>query len=65
MYTVAQNSNNTTEFSNGSFMSNAINCFKAYDVRGRIPDELNDDIAYRIGRGYAQVIKPKKSDCWL
>jgi phosphomannomutase len=60
MYTVAQNSNNTTEFSNGSFMSNAINCFKAYDVRGRIPDELNDDIAYRIGRGYAQVIKPKK-----
>ena len=27
-----------------------LTCFKAYDVRGRIPDELNPDIAYRIGR---------------
>jgi len=34
-------------------------CFKAYDVRGRIPDELNTDIAYRIGRAYAQYLKPK------
>jgi len=30
-----------------------INCFKAYDARGRVPDELNEDIAYRIGRAYA------------
>ena len=30
-----------------------IDCFKAYDVRGRVPDELNEDIAYRIGRAYA------------
>lgn len=37
-----------------------LTCFKAYDVRGRIPDQLNTDIAYRIGRAYAQVIKPKK-----
>jgi phosphomannomutase len=37
-----------------------ITCFKAYDVRGRIPDQLNEDIAYRIGRAYADVIKPKK-----
>ena len=34
-------------------------CFKAYDVRGRIPDQLNDDIAYRIGRAYASFLKPK------
>lgn len=33
-------------------------CFKAYDVRGRIPDQLNEDIAYRIGRAYALVVKP-------
>lgn len=33
-------------------------CFKAYDIRGRIPDELNEDIAYRIGCGYAAVIQP-------
>jgi len=30
-----------------------IKCFKAYDVRGRVPDELNEDITYRIGRAYA------------
>ena len=37
-----------------------LTCFKAYDVRGRIPDELNEDIAYRIGRAYAQFLKPKQ-----
>ncbi|RUM66126.1 MAG: phosphomannomutase [Sulfurimonas sp.] len=41
-------------------MKSQIKCFKAYDVRGRIPDELNEDIAYRIGRAYAEVIQPKK-----
>ncbi|MFV8818478.1 phosphomannomutase [Haliea sp. E17] len=35
-----------------------ITCFKAYDVRGRVPDQLNEDIARRIGRAYAEVIKP-------
>ncbi len=40
-------------------MSGEITCFKAYDVRGRIPDQLNEDIARRIGRAYAQVIKPE------
>ena len=39
-------------------MSQAISCFKAYDVRGRIPDELNEDVANRIGKAYAQVIDP-------
>ena len=34
--------------------------FKAYDVRGRIPDELNADIVYRIGCAYAEFVKPKK-----
>lgn len=33
-------------------------CFKAYDVRGRIPDQLNEDIAYRIGRAYAAFLRP-------
>lgn len=35
-------------------------CFKAYDIRGRIPDQLNNDIAYRIGRAYAEYLKPKQ-----
>jgi phosphomannomutase len=38
----------------------AITCFKAYDLRGRIPVELNDDVAYRVGRGYAQFLSPKR-----
>ena len=37
-----------------------ISCFKAYDVRGRLPDELNEDIAYLIGRAYAEFVKPKR-----
>jgi phosphomannomutase/phosphomannomutase/phosphoglucomutase len=32
--------------------------FKAYDIRGRVPDQLNDELAYRIGRAYAETIKP-------
>lgn len=36
-----------------------LTCFKAYDVRGRIPDELNTNIAYRIGRAYGQYLKPQ------
>jgi phosphomannomutase len=39
---------------------NSITCFKAYDLRGRIPGELNDDVAYRVGRGYAQFLNPKR-----
>ena len=41
-------------------MSKELTCFKAYDVRGRVPDELNVDIAYAIGRAYAEVVAPKK-----
>ncbi|WP_286196664.1 hypothetical protein [Thalassotalea sp. G20_0] len=36
-----------------------LNCFKAYDIRGRMPDELNEDIAWRIGRATAEYLKPK------
>ena len=38
----------------------AIGCFKAYDLRGRIPDELNEDVAYRVGRGYAGFLSPRR-----
>ena len=37
-----------------------LTCFKAYDIRGRLPDELNEEIAYRIGRAYAEFLKPGK-----
>ena len=29
-------------------MSSTLNCFKAYDIRGRLGDELNEDIAYAL-----------------
>tara|TARA_B100000767_G_scaffold271820_1_gene298232 strand:- start:3013 stop:4359 length:1347 start_codon:yes stop_codon:yes gene_type:complete len=35
-------------------------CFKAYDIRGRVPDQLNEDIAYRIGRAFAQYLNAKR-----
>ena len=37
-----------------------LTCFKAYDVRGQIPNQINADICYRIGRAFAEVVKPKK-----
>lgn len=37
-----------------------LSCFKAYDLRGRIPDQLNPELAYAIGRAYATWLKPKK-----
>lgn len=37
-----------------------LTCFKAYDVRGRVPDQLNEDIARRIGRAFAEVVKPRQ-----
>ena len=37
-----------------------ITAFKAYDLRGRIPTELNPDIAYRVARGYAEFLRPKR-----
>ncbi len=37
-----------------------ITCFKAYDLRGRIPTELNDEVAYNVARGYAQFLNPKR-----
>ncbi|WP_413728013.1 phosphomannomutase CpsG [Sodalis sp. RH19] len=36
-----------------------LSCFKAYDIRGKLGDELNEDIAYRIGRAYGEFLKPK------
>lgn len=33
--------------------------FKAYDIRGRVPEELNPDMAYRIGRACADFLGPK------
>src|ERR1700733_13674965 len=36
-----------------------LTAFKAYDVRGRIPDEINEPLAYDIGRAYAGFVQPR------
>lgn len=36
-----------------------LTCFKAYDIRGRLGDELNPEIAYRIGRAYGDFLSPQ------
>ena len=36
-----------------------LTCFKAYDIRGRLGEELNEDIAWRIGRACGEFLQPK------
>ena len=36
-----------------------LNSFKAYDIRGRIPDEINEAFAYDVGRAYAGFVRPR------
>lgn len=35
-----------------------VNCFNAYDIRGRVPGELNEDVAYQVGRAFAHILQP-------
>lgn len=36
-----------------------ISCFKAYDIRGKVPSELNEELAYKIGRTVTKYLKAK------
>jgi phosphomannomutase len=38
----------------------SLDCFKAYDIRGRIPGEINEPLAYDIGRAFAAFVKPRR-----
>jgi phosphomannomutase len=38
----------------------SIPCFKAYDIRGKVPGELNKELAYNIGRAYTKLLNCKK-----
>jgi phosphomannomutase len=44
-------------------------CFKAYDVRGRVPDELDENLAYRIGLATVRATGARRAvigrDCRL
>ena len=37
-----------------------LSCFKAYDLRGRVPDQLNPPLAEKIGRAYVEITGAKK-----
>ena len=37
-------------------MTYDLSCFKAYDIRGRVPDALNPDLARALGRAVADVL---------
>ncbi len=41
-------------------MKTNLTCFKAYDVRGKLGDELDEEIAYRIGRAFAQHLNARR-----
>ena len=38
---------------------NNLSCFKAYDIRGRVPDELNLDIVRQTGLAFCAELAPK------
>ena len=37
-----------------------VSAFKAYDLRGRVPDELDENIARSVGRAYAAFLQPRE-----
>jgi len=37
-----------------------LECFKAYDIRGKIPEDLNEALAYQIGLAFVAQINAKK-----
>jgi phosphomannomutase len=41
-------------------MPTNLKCFKAYDIRGRVPEELNEDLARRIGWAFAAWLRPRR-----
>lgn len=47
-------------YSPATFSPISIHCFKAYDIRGELGVTLDTDIAYRIGRAFAQFLAAKK-----
>ena len=37
-----------------------LDSFKAYDIRGRIPDEIDESLAYDVARAYVSFVKPRR-----
>jgi phosphomannomutase len=37
-----------------------LSCFKAYDIRGRVPEELDEELAFKIGQAFHAYAKPRQ-----
>lgn len=37
----------------------SISCFKAYDIRGKVPEQLSEALAYDIARAFASELNPR------
>ena len=37
-------------------MGNSLSCFKAYDIRGRVPGVLNAPLARALGRAVVEIL---------
>ena len=37
-------------------MSRTITCFKAYDIRGKLIEQLDEDVAFRIGFALVETL---------
>lgn len=37
----------------------SLSCFKAYDIRGKVPEQLSANLAYDIARAFAAELSPK------
>lgn len=35
-----------------------LSCFKSYDIRGKVPEQFNEELAYKIGLAYVQIFSP-------
>lgn len=58
---MSQNFYIKTHSNEGFFMSKIkeLTCFKAYDIRGQLGTQLDEDVAYRVGRAFGENLKPR------
>ncbi len=48
---------------NGSIESQLLDIFRAYDIRGVVPDQLNEKTAFRLGQAFGSSIEEDKGVC--
>lgn len=63
MYQNKPNQENTFHSESSTFKPVTITSFKAYDIRGELGVNLDEKIAYRIGRAFAQILLSQQSSC--